>query len=62
MKTFAALAVLMILGGCTPSFVVTNQQTGQVAQCGSTAGNWVLAHTAEACVATYEKAGWVRGT
>ena len=63
MKTFAVLAVLMILGGCTPTYEVTNPRTGQHAQCGSDPLNWhfVLAHTAEACVAVYEHAGWIRG-
>jgi hypothetical protein len=63
MKTVAVLAVLVILGGCTPTYEVTNPRTGQVAECGSDPLNWhfVLAHTAEACVAAYKHAGWVRG-
>jgi hypothetical protein len=63
MKTIAVLAVLTILGGCTPTFEVKNLQTGEVAQCGSDPWhwNWVLAHTAESCVASHEREGWVRG-
>jgi hypothetical protein len=60
MKPLFALAVALAACGCTPTIVMKNPQTGEVAQCRGDSMDWNPRHAATTCATGYAKAGWVR--
>jgi hypothetical protein len=69
MRRFAALALLMLFGCATPTVMLKNEQTGQIARCGgdtsgSMAGGLIgynmQKSNDENCVHSYEALGFKR--
>lgn len=55
-----AIALLLLLGGCTAPVTMVNPKTGQTAQCGPYANTWGTGDREAKCIDDYRSQGFVR--
>jgi hypothetical protein len=60
MRALIVMAAVMVAGCSTPTYVMKNPTTGEMAQCHGDSGDWNPRAAANQCARAYEKAGWVR--